>query len=501
MADTKPGISLSLIALLLFSAAGLVAFWTSLDLPSETEGLGFLDYPLILHQYDSFWQWLLRDFPEKMHFIRPVPFFIQGLIVTGVENHTALLRLVNLTALVISGWLLFKLLRRESVNFQLSILAGMILILHPINVINVLKIIHLGYLLGGMFCLLALNIYASFRDREKPFVIYLLEAGIIAAMLLSYELYVVAPLLLLLYEFFIKAEASSLQMKVRYFFKSLLLWGGLVGGYLLLRLIAFHGVGGYADFWERNPLAPFLKGGKWLSGWGFLHILGQPLGLLDIALLMILAAVVFFIILNKENRTILAFAIFWFIAASLPYFVITATYHYVFAFSLIGCIFALCLSYQRRLKGKVLSKAVGYAALLLLLMFWLYGHFPATASVIAGIENDHVPAQIIADQIGKEHDQTLVFLASASSDRHIQVRLALLLHPAQITLMEILPPLSPQEENRLYEADSSGMGYRIYALREGRNVAFQPNLSSLLQAAQQLNPPAGDTPRPQRRRP
>jgi len=222
---------------------------------------------------------------------------------------------------------------------------------------------------------------------------------------------------------------------------------------------------------------------------------------LDIALFLILTAIVLFVILSKGSRKLLTFAVLWFIAASLPYFVITATYHYVFAFSLIGCIFAICLCYQRLLKLKPLPNAAGYAALFLLLMFWLCGRFPATASVIAGIENDHIPAQILADQIGKDKEQALVFLASASSDRHIQVRLALLMHPAQVALMEILPPLSPQEENRLYEADSSWTGHKIYAVREGRQMTFQQDLALLLRAAQRLNPPAGDTPRPQRRRP
>jgi len=474
--------------ILLLAMTGLACYFGSLNAPPETEELGLVDYPLILRSYPSFWQWLLQDFIRKMHFIRPVPFFIQGAIVTSLQDHTRVLRLINLAALVATSSLLYLLLWRENVKWLFALLGGAVIIIHPINVINVLKLIHLGNLLGGMFCLLAITLYARYRDRARSGWTYGLEGLIVALMLFSYELYVVSPILLVLYEYFIKAKAKLRGVKQQKLIRSLALWILLIMVYLAIRYWVFRGVGGYRDFWESNPLAPFLKGGKWLPGWGFLHILGQPLGILDFALALILGIIFLVIFANRPNLSLLLFALLWFVGASLPYFVITATYHYVFSFSMVGFIVALALGLDRlvRAGGKKPAATIAIIALILFLGILIYGRPAAIASVVESIKDDSIPSQILADHVGNGGDAVTIFLASERSDSHLLVRVRLLLHPTKVEIRDLVLPLSDADVGMMMQEDQADSAKKVYALRQGRRVTFYPSLIELIEEAKHL---------------
>jgi hypothetical protein len=385
------------------------------------------------------------------------------------------------------------LLRRENVAAWLALVGGALYIIHPINVMNGIKLIHLGYLLGGMLCLLALYLYSRYRDQTRSLGSYILEGSIVALMLFSYELYVVSPLLLILYEFFIQARARLSYVSRSALLRSALLWSTLMIVYLGIRWIVFRGVGGYADAWESNPLAPILRGGKWLSGWGFLHLFGESLGFKDALLGLAIGAVGWMLVLRPVGRRLILLAAGWFIVAALPYFAITATEHYVFAFGVIGLVFMLCLGLDELLrssKGRLQSYLFPSAAALLI-MTWIYARAATASHIVGKMQDDSIPAQALSDRMGHSHEDAMVFLATNVSDLHVPLRLELLQYPARMTLREILPPVSADFERALILEDFASVGIKVYALREDRQIRFYSNLSELLVAANNL-PPAQD---------
>ncbi len=482
--SSRRGIVLAFTVLIV---AGFLQYFRILRAPVDCEALGFIAYPLTMGQYSSFWDWLLKNFVEVMGFIRPIPFMIQGALIVGLKDYGFVLHLLNILVLLGISMMITLLLLKEGVKFPFALGAGLIALLHPINALNVVKTTHLGNLLGALFALIALYIYIRSRDKSKKRWAYLPEGILVAAALFSYELYVVLPLLLPIYEFFIKAKGKPKGVNVGRLLPSVIIWSALSAIYAIIRYLTFRGIGGYNDLGGFS-LTPVLKGGYWITGFGFFHLSGQPVGAADVLLFVVLAAVTIFLIFRRSIRHLLLFAGCWFVGASLPFFFIPATYYYVFAFAAFGMIIALafCLADSFPQSGKGIAGRLVLILMGLLIIFWVRGSQLGVAYHLAEIDNQDLPAKALYDHIGQGSSKVNVYLVAEDDDRHLEIRLALLLYPTRLVLTQILYADANTALRLLSQQQSPDEGATYFALRQGRNISFYSSAEVLRAAAQNL---------------
>jgi len=468
----------------ILALVALINYYRILHEAPTYELLRFIELPLTRGTYGSFWEWLLKDFVVNMRFIRPVPFLIQGLVVKNLPNYTVLLHLINVAVLVIGAGLVFLLLLKENVRWLLAWCGGLMFILYPMNGHSVTEAIGLGSLLGMMLFLGGLYIYAAFRDRPRGVITYIAEGVVIALMLLSYELYVLAPLLLLIYEFFLKAKGHVRQMRLDRLLPSIALWSALTFGYLALRYLVLHGIGGY-DFIGFRLVRPLLSLGKWVSGLGALDIAGHPSGSLKVfaALPLILLA----LSLRKKSLYIALYALCWAVSGSLIFFFFPAFGHHIHLLSALGIILAINLlmeSFSESGPRAGVSKVtvLSYAYLLIL---WLVGNQLIISERITEARTEVLPAQRLSQEIRDAGAGVTIYWAAEQWNRHIPPRLELLLKSDCIEFKYIPWHSGPESGQGSISQETGKYPKHIFARFDGRQVEFYRTWEDLIIA---LNP-------------
>lgn len=460
-------------------------------IPPDSEILFYVGYPLITGNFNSFIHWLIFDTVELTRLFRQIPLFVQGVVMSLSNDYAFNLHLLSFVFFIITGLLIFLLLRREKVKFGLASLGGILFLIHPTNAINVTKLIHFMGLWGFTFFLLALNLYVYYRDRPKSLWIYALEALSIIFILFSYEMFAVAPLLLVIYEFFIKAHGKLKNINASRLLSSFALWGFLTAAYMALRFAVFQGIGGYESFGQANPISPFLKGGKWLTGLGFLHFSDQTVGWLDIISVLALTLIFIMIFLRKENRYLLIFVPFWFVGASLPFYFVTATYHYVFAFPWIGIIVALILGVNELtlLPFKFFWRTVLISTSVLIMLIWTYETHLGIADVERVIRRDIARTQVVYDRISDKDNSVLIFLAAEKEEPRLLLRLIFWHYPAKVEIKNIMLTGKNINVDKLFREDQTHSASKIYAWRRGDVFTFYPSLDVLLEEVRHYKKP------------
>ncbi|RJP76217.1 MAG: hypothetical protein C4524_10460 [Candidatus Zixiibacteriota bacterium] len=473
------------LAFLLLLLLTLLLYHRIFQIPPDNEFIYYIEYPIATEGFGSFVHWLAVEGVESTRFLRQVSFFFQGLAVYATDDYFPALRLLQLLLFALDGWLIFLLLRRENAGFGLAGLGAVLFLVHPIHAINMAKLLHLAAPMFLLFFLAALNVYSAWRDRpRKGPGIYALEGVCLLLLLFTYELAVVAPVLLVLYEGFIKAGGSWSKVKFSRLGPSLALWGGLTVLYLLLRLVIFNGLGGYDTFGQVSLIRPFAQGAKWLSGVGFLHLEGQAPGWLDLAVVTA-QLFIFTLLLRRPNRLLLGFAFAWFSASILPFFFLPATYHYIYALPLVGLAFtlALCLKELPSAFLRPGFRLLPVPALAFTLLLWAAETRPGVRVIEEQLRQDLSAAGELHRRLEPHHGAVTVFLATEREDPHLLLRLARLRHPQAVEVRNL--PLSGRtlDSAGLAAEDQTRAGGKIYAWRQtGETFSFYPSLEALLKA-------------------
>ena len=411
---------LSAIALVLSS---ILIYLRALDKPHVFEFIRFIKYPIEFGDYNSFWEWWIKDFALLKKLLRHVPFLIQGAVVSWGWDTPIVMHAINLSLLTGCSFLIFRFLLREGVNRYVALSSGMLILVHPANAITVTDVINIDVPLACLFFMLSLSLYQKSRIRVKKAADYLLESLFIVLMLFSYEQLVVAPLLLFAYEL-LKSNNNIRKVFNRNFITSFILWSAIIVFYVSLRLIVFQGIGGYT-IEEDNPLfyVPIIRVFKFLSGIFYLNAAGLSGGLLILALIPF---IIVFIFHFKKLLRYIPFLIIWILSSIAPFLLYT----------IIGDLGAVLATFGLAIFwGKygqdilddakpLIVRIITVFSVFLILSVWLVENQISINIRTSEVLEEESDTELVYNSIANpEIPQTIVY-ASDRMNRHISLRIA-----------------------------------------------------------------------------
>lgn len=198
-----------------------------------------------------------------------------------------------------------KKLTRDKV---VAVVSALLFVLHPAHSENLFWFSTISVELGAVFVLAMLMAYSRFRDKGSVFG-YALSILFATLAFVSYEIAVIAPLVVMLYDFFIHKPKRSLKLLYTY----IPFWLLLVG-YFIMRSVshAFSGGGDYS--YSLSNLVPNVVGnffgytGLFIGGHDFLpwytmlrDSARSQVGIVLIVLLAIVALIVWAVMRYRSN--------------------------------------------------------------------------------------------------------------------------------------------------------------------------------------------------------
>jgi tetratricopeptide (TPR) repeat protein len=230
--------------------------------------------------------------------------------------------LTNIVIHILAAMLLFYLVQLLFSNQAVSLLSALLFISHPIHTSAVAYISGRADPLVALFILCSVIFYIRYAQKEKR-VFYFFSLSAYLCALLSKEIGLVVPLLLLAYDCLYKNPKRTALKKHLPFFSL-----GLI--YIILRktVLNFPATKSFveeASFFQRIPLifkSLYMYFGKLLIPLN-LHMEHQsvlpPFGELQVILGLVIASMlVLLAIIYRKKQALISFAVFWFLINYLP---------------------------------------------------------------------------------------------------------------------------------------------------------------------------------------
>jgi hypothetical protein len=100
----------------------------------------------------------------------------------------------------------------------------------------------------------------------------------------------------------------------------------------------------------------------------------------------------------------------------------------------------------------------------------------------------HLPAQAVAERLGKLEGPATVYLAAAEPVRLLEARLTIRYRPHPVEIKYLLPPFTSAAGDTMLLEESSNAAKKVYAWRRNRDIVFYPTLEILLHAIRNAPP-------------
>lgn len=229
----KSHLAQSMIAVVVIVLVGMVIYADSFDVPFVFDGAQMIQFPQI-HQLWPPWPYLLET-------TRPVTYFTFAVNYALHQERVWGYHAVNVAIHIAAACALYAIIRRTlqrdkmaptygNVAFPLALAASLLWLVHPLPTQCVTYLYQRSESLMGLFFLLTLLLFIRAQDSTRPWTWYVASIVCCGLGMAAKEVMVVAPLVVLLYDWTFVADTwkAPITQRAKYYVPLFGCWGILL---------------------------------------------------------------------------------------------------------------------------------------------------------------------------------------------------------------------------------------------------------------------------------